>query len=265
LRQQASLDERFGYEYRSHDESGAGPDEVLVLCDAISAGAPPLRIKAKKLVKAFGDDVQAKGTMFTCRDRPFPTGLERWWAARRRSKPSSMSLSASTGATKSRRSSTSDRSTRSRSSPTQAASCSGRWARTKTPPSQRATHEIIKDHLTDVIDREGVHLSYLDQLSCLPLYEVDLPQLSAASREASAIGIGSHMLYNMAIILNAVPRKVLAEFGTDVGRWFPMPRRLLNAVKFMRYQKRNPDHLRRSLDVMRERFNIRCGPLQHTR
>ena len=60
LRQRVTLDERFGYEYRSHDEAGAGPDEVLVLCDSTSAGAPPLRIKAKKLVKAFGYDVQVK-------------------------------------------------------------------------------------------------------------------------------------------------------------------------------------------------------------
>jgi hypothetical protein len=71
------------------------------------------------------------------------------------------------------------------------------------------------------------------------------------------------MLYNMGLILNAVPRKVLAEFGTDVGRWFPGPRRLLDGIKFIQYQKRNPDHLRGSLDVLRERFDIRCGPLRH--
>jgi hypothetical protein len=108
-----------------------------------------------------------------------------------------------------------------------------------------------------------VHLSYLNLLNRLPLYELDLPALRRANRDASAIGIVPHMLYNMSLILNAVPRSVLEEFGTDVGRWFPLPRRMLDGMRFVQYMKKDPNHLRGSLDVMRERFKIRCGPLQH--
>jgi hypothetical protein len=390
LRQRVTLDERFGYEYRAHDEAGAAADEVLVLCDATSPVAPPLRIKAKKLVKAFGYDVQVKqplplssnqvrsvspdtddvlgdemaasrapvyiagggktamdtahalitrfpdkqvslligkGTMFTCRDRLFPPGLKRWWAG---STPLGTFLDVA-------------RRFDGHNEVEALAYFRSKYAIALVPDADRfmfgtlgedenaaiaaGAHEIIKDYLTDVVDRDGrptlvlrsgesrplepgsvivnctgyvtrdpgpyepyasqsgkvisiqssstihvlstcsayllVHLSYLDQLARLPLYELDLPSLSQASREASTIGIVAHMIYNMGLILDAVPRKVLAEFGTDVGRWFPAPRRLVDLIRLVQYRKQNPDHMRRSLDALRERFAIRCGPLQH--
>lgn len=390
LSQRVTLDERFGYEYRSHDEAGAAPDEVLVLCDPTSAGAPPLRIKAKKLVKAFGYDVKAKdplplsssqvrslspdkddllgeemaasrspvyiagggktamdtahalitrfpdkqvslligkGTMFTCRDRLFPTGLKRWWGG---STPLDTFLDVA-------------RRFDGHNELEMLEYFRSKYAIALVPDARRfmfgtlsegenaaiaaGAREIIKEYLADVIDRDGhptlllrsgdsrpvepgsvfvnctgyvtkdpgpyepyvspsgkvisvqssstihvlsscsayllVHLSYLGLLDRVPLYEVDLPRLSQASRDAGAIAVGTHMIYNMTLILEAAPRKVLAEFGTDVGRWFPPPRRLLDGVRLIRYQKRNPDHLRRSLDVLRERFDIRCGPLRH--
>ncbi len=390
LKQRVTLDERFGYEYRSHDEAGAGPDEVLVLCEPTSAGAPPLRIKAKKLVKAFGYDIQTKdalpissrqvrslspdkddllgaemaesrapiyiagggktamdtahtlitrfpdkqvslligkGTMFTSRDKLFPSGLKRWFGgstplatfldvAHRfdgRNEDEALAYFRSTYAIS--------------LAPDARRFMFGTLSEDENAVIAAGAHEIIKDYLSDVVDRDGqptllmrsgesraiepgsvivnctgyvtkepgpyepyvsrsgkvisvqsssaihvlsscaayllVHLSYLDQLNRLPLYELDLPRLSKASREVGAIGIIPHMLYNMGLILNAVPRSVLAEFGTDVGRWFPAPRRLLAGIQFVRYQKENPDHLRRSLDTIRERFDVRLGPLTH--
>lgn len=64
LRKRISLDERLGYEYRSHEESGmgSGTDDVLVRCVSTS-GAPKLRIRAKKLIKAFGVDVPIKSPL----------------------------------------------------------------------------------------------------------------------------------------------------------------------------------------------------------
>jgi hypothetical protein len=32
-------------------------------------------------------------------------------------------------------------------------------------------------------------------------------------------------------------------------------------MQLTRYRKQHPDHFRRSLDVVRERFDVRCGPL----
>jgi hypothetical protein len=65
----------------------------------------------------------------------------------------------------------------------------------------------------------------------------------------------------MGLIFGAVPRNVIDEFGTDSGRWYPVPRRLLGGIQFARYQKAHPGKLRRTLDVVRERFHVRCGPL----
>jgi hypothetical protein len=62
-RKRVTLDERFGYEYRWHDETGAGPDRVLVECDSTVPGAPGLRIRAKKVIKAFGINVLIKHFM----------------------------------------------------------------------------------------------------------------------------------------------------------------------------------------------------------
>jgi hypothetical protein len=189
----------------------------------------------------------------------------------------------------------------------------------------RGSHEIIKDYLVDVQDREGrptmvlrsgatrsiepgswflnctgylgkdrypyepylsaggrvltvspasaVHLlstvtAYLlahlwlkGDLRGLPLYEIDTIALRAKSRDVSSVIGASHMLYNLLLIFGRLPRNAADEFGTDAGRWYPLPRRLADLIRITRYQKQNPDHFRRALDVVRERFDVRCGPL----
>lgn len=54
-------------------------------------------------------------------------------------------------------------------------------------------------------------------------------------------------------------------FPSGLKRWWggSTPLNTFLDVELIRYQKRNPDHLRGSLDVLRERFDIRCGPRQH--
>ena len=108
-----------------------------------------------------------------------------------------------------------------------------------------------------------VHLSYLNKLHGLPLYEADLPTLYEADRDAFSVTTAVHLLYNTGVILDAVPRSVFKEYGVDLGRWYPAPRRILDGMRFLQYSKRNPDHLRRTLDTIRDRFRVRCGPLQH--
>ena len=108
-----------------------------------------------------------------------------------------------------------------------------------------------------------VHLAYLNQLKRLPLYELDFNALYRANRDVLSASIPTHALYNAALVIGAVPKSVLQEFGTDLELWYPAPRRLLDGVRFMQFQKRKPEHLKRSLDAIRERFDVRCGPLQH--
>jgi hypothetical protein len=108
-----------------------------------------------------------------------------------------------------------------------------------------------------------VHLAYLNKLQDLPLYEVDYGELNRKSRDALGCVIMSHTLYNAGVLMSALPLRVESEFGTNMEHWYPWHRRILDAVRVVSYLKRHPDHLRRTLDVIRERFDVRCGPLQH--
>jgi len=389
-RQRVTLDERYGYEYRSHDESGAGPDEVLVNCDSITAGAPALRIRTKKLIKAFGVNVQAKeplalsstrvrsispdkhdllgdemrasdapvyivgggktgmdtayalltrfprkrvssiigsGTLFFSRDKLYPAGLRRFWTGYT---PVETFLDLAQRFDGRNERAVFDH-LRSKYTvslvPDAKRFMLGLLSHHENAVIAARSHEIIKDYLVDVVDRDGsprlllkngesrpiepgswivnctgyilredipyepyisesgkvisiqacssihvlstcaaylaVHLAYLNKLHELPLYELDFGALYRADRDVFSISIGTHTLYNTALILAAVPKRVHDEFGTDTGRWYPLPRRLLDGVRFVSYMKRNPDHMRRALDAVRERFGVRCGPLSH--
>lgn len=106
-----------------------------------------------------------------------------------------------------------------------------------------------------------VHLSYLNLLRALPLYELDMVALKRADRDALAITPMTLMLYNFSQIIPAVPKTVLDEFGTNHVRWYPPMRQLIDALRLMAYQKFHPTRLREALDVVHERFGVRCGPL----
>jgi hypothetical protein len=105
------------------------------------------------------------------------------------------------------------------------------------------------------------HLFLTDKLAGLPLYEVNLTQLRDVSRDALPAAAMTHMLYNTSVIIKSLPRWALDENGLNTLLVFPKHRRLITIAKFIRFLKRNPDHLAKSMDVVRERFGIRLGPL----
>jgi hypothetical protein len=107
------------------------------------------------------------------------------------------------------------------------------------------------------------HLLYLGKLRQLPLYELDMLELYRVSKDVFPYAGMAHVLHNAGQILAAVPSSVLDEFGANLDLWYPMPRRLLSFLRFSRFQKRHPDSFRLSLDRVRARFGIRCGPLPH--
>jgi hypothetical protein len=389
-RQRLSLDERFGYEYLSHDEAGAGPDRVLVSCVATTPALPALRIRAKRVIKAFGLDVKTKprlalssahvrsvspdlddllgeemrasdapvyivgggktamdtayalltqfpgkrvhlligsGTMFSCRDKLFPVGLRRLWSG---ITPVSQFLDLAR-----RFDGYNERDVLSHLRSKHAVALVpdarrfmlGLLSKHENAVIAAGAQSIVTDYLSDVVDRDGrpelllksgehlpiepeswfvnctgyfsrdelpyepyvstsgkvisiqatsaihvlpscaaylaVHLAFLDKLRELPLYELDYAGLYRANRDAFAVAIAPHTLYNMSLILSSVPKIVLEEFGTDLGRWYPMPRRIFDGLRLFAYQKRNPEHFRHTLDTLHQRFGVRCGPLRH--
>ncbi|MGX9787449.1 FAD-dependent oxidoreductase [Mycobacterium sp. MMS18-G62] len=117
--------------------------------------------------------------------------------------------------------------------------------------------------LTSVMGYFMTHLMMLDKLSDIPLYELDAMELRNKSNAAFPFTLFTLALYNLGLITGRIPNKVFTECGVDVNRWYPLPRRLVDTAQFMRTQRRGREHLQHTLDTVRERFGVRCGPLAH--
>jgi hypothetical protein len=105
------------------------------------------------------------------------------------------------------------------------------------------------------------HLLFLDKLSEIPLYEVDLQELGQKSPVAFPYALFALVQHNLSLIYDSVPSSVFSENGLDFDKWYPLPRRLPGMIRFMLAHRRERERQRRVLDTVRERFDIRCGPL----
>jgi hypothetical protein len=115
--------------------------------------------------------------------------------------------------------------------------------------------------LTSLIAYFLTHLLFLGKISDVPLYELDAQEMRRKSRAASPYALFSLVQHNLSLISDSVPTKVFADCGLDLNRWYPLPRRMLSTARFMRTHRREREHHRRTLDTVRERFDVRCGPL----
>jgi len=108
------------------------------------------------------------------------------------------------------------------------------------------------------------HLMFLGKLTQVPLYEIDMQDIFRKSRQGFACAIFTLSQYNLGLIIDSVPTKVFTECGLDFDQWYPMPRRLAGGLRFKLTHHRERESLRRTLDMVRERFEVRCGPLDLT-
>lgn len=118
-------------------------------------------------------------------------------------------------------------------------------------------------HLTTAMGYFVTHLMFLEKLRDLPLYELDAQDLRRKSKKAYPYALLSLTNYNLGYVADSVPIQVFRHYGLDFDRWYPLPRRLLATARFMLMHRRERERLRRTLDTVQERFNIRCGPLTH--
>ncbi len=116
-------------------------------------------------------------------------------------------------------------------------------------------------HLSSYIAYFLTHLLFLGKINDVPLYELDGQDLRAKCRAAGPYTLISLVQYNLSLVSDSVPAKVFQECGLDFDRWFPLPRRLVGTARFMLTHHREREHWRRTLDTVRERFDVRCGPL----
>jgi hypothetical protein len=105
------------------------------------------------------------------------------------------------------------------------------------------------------------HLLFLDKLRDIPLYELDGEALRAKCPAVGPYTLISLVQHNISLMYDYVPGKVFSECGLDFDRWYPWPRRAVSTARFMRTHHRERERARRNLDTVRERFDVRCGPL----
>jgi hypothetical protein len=106
------------------------------------------------------------------------------------------------------------------------------------------------------------HLMFEDKIRDVPLYELDAEELSRVAPEVLPFAACAMTQYNVSVLFDLLPSKVFRDSGLDYDRWFPLPRRLVATAHFMRNHRHERDHHRRTLDTVRERFSVRCGPLE---
>lgn len=118
-------------------------------------------------------------------------------------------------------------------------------------------------HLPSFMGYFMTHLMFLDKLREVPLYELDIQDLWTKAKPVMSYTLFTLAQHNLGLIADNVPtRKVFGECGLDFDRWYPWHRRMIGTARFMAIHKREREHQRRTLDTVRDRFDIRCGPLE---
>ena len=103
------------------------------------------------------------------------------------------------------------------------------------------------------------HLLFRDQLVDAPLYELDTIALRETAPGEIGAAVGTLMMLNLSLVGQLLPSKVLLRCGSDLDRWYPLPRRLVGNARFVAMARRDREHWRRSLDTFRERHGIAGG------
>ncbi len=114
--------------------------------------------------------------------------------------------------------------------------------------------------LTSLMGYFMTHVLMLGKIRDIPLYELDAMDLRNKSDAAFPFTLFTLALHNISLISESVPNQVFSQCGIDVNRWYPLPRRMVDTARFMLTHRRDRERRRQVLD-MRDRFDVRCGPL----
>ncbi len=124
--------------------------------------------------------------------------------------------------------------------------------------NQRSSTMLYSSHagyfVTELLLRDKLHTA--------PLYEVDAYELKQRS-SISAIASIAVLIHNLSVVLDELPLTVfLRPWGTDFDRVYPMPRWMWGALHILATHRADRRHAQQTLDTLRGRLDIRCGPLQ---
>lgn len=116
-------------------------------------------------------------------------------------------------------------------------------------------------HLTSFMAYFMTHMLFRDRLPDASLYEMDAIDLRAKSKVILPFGILCLSQYNLSVMFEQLPNTVFLRCGSNVDSWYPLTRQLRGSLTFLVRHRRDRDSARRTLDTLRERFDLRCGPL----
>jgi hypothetical protein len=116
-------------------------------------------------------------------------------------------------------------------------------------------------HLTSYMGYFATHLWLAGKMRDVPLYELDMFELYRASHRSFPYALFALVQHNFGLYVDNLPARVFRECGVDFDRWYPLPRRVMATLKFMRGRRAERERLRAVLDTVRERLAVRCGPL----
>ena len=105
------------------------------------------------------------------------------------------------------------------------------------------------------------HLLFTGRLGGAGLYAMDMEELNSKAKPVVVFASMSLMIHNLSVISEALPKRTLMDCGLDYDRWYPMPRRAVGTISFLRHHRREREHCRQALDTLGERFDVRSGPL----
>lgn len=147
--------------------------------------------------------------------------------------------------------------------------CTGYLARHDRPyepfvsPSGRVLTISDRSATTHLTSFAGYFLTHALMRGLLPLpdlYEVDLVELRQKAKPAWGIAALTLSMHNVGVLFDVLPKSVFARSQLDFDRWYPAPRTLGGAVRFLATHRRAVAQQRRALDALRQR-GIRSGPL----
>lgn len=108
------------------------------------------------------------------------------------------------------------------------------------------------------------HLSFLDQLTTVPLYALNWYELRRRAPQAVPWVRASLLTYNLGLIMEVVPPSALVDYGLDTEKWFPWHRRLRRAVGGRGTRAQVRQHAREALDEFSRVTGVPCAPLGST-
>ncbi|HJQ07315.1 MAG TPA: FAD-dependent oxidoreductase [Nocardioides sp.] len=107
------------------------------------------------------------------------------------------------------------------------------------------------------------HLLMRGKLARLPLVEIDWTELRARYGSGTTPAAWTVLMHNFTILALALPPQVFLRMGVDADHWYPLIRRQIGLLRFLMTRRRQREHYARTIATVRERYDIRLGPLDH--